>query len=150
MGHLSGAVPGVVMTPRRVRSGSLPFKARTTIKTHLPRADRARADQPPTGAPMGEVTRILDAIGRGEPHAADQLLPLIYDELRQLAAARLAREAPGQTLDATALVHEAYLRLVGPADDQRWKGRGHFFAAAAYSPGRALAPVGRLREGKGT
>src|SRR3982751_1702898 len=148
MGHLSGAVPGVVMTPRRVRSGSLPFKARTTIKTHLPRADRARADQPPTGAPMGEVTRILDAIGRGEPHAADQLLPLIYDELRQLAAQRLAREAPGQTLDATALVHEAYLRVVGDDPGRPWDGRGHFFAAAAEAMRRTLAETARRRRSR--
>jgi RNA polymerase sigma factor (TIGR02999 family) len=80
---------------------------------------------------MRDVTELLDAIAAGDAHAAHQLLPLVYDELRRLAAAQLAREKPGQTLDATALVHEAYLRLVGPADAKRWKDRGHFFAAAA-------------------
>ena len=80
---------------------------------------------------MNEVTKILGAIEQGEPHAAEKLLPLVYDELRKLAAAQMAQEKPGQTLDATALVHEAYIRLVGPADDRRWEDRGHFFAAAA-------------------
>src|SRR5262249_51989775 len=88
--------------------------------------------------PMSEVTRVLSAIEQGDPHAAEQLLPLVYDELRRLAAHRLAREAPGQTLQATALVHEAYLRLAAPASgeasaghDPHWNSRGHFFAAAA-------------------
>src|SRR5215471_14858076 len=85
---------------------------------------------------MSEVTRILSAIQGGDPHAADQLLPLVYDELRKLAAARLVHEKPGQTLDATALVHEAYVRLVGSADasalrEQHWDNRRHFFAAVA-------------------
>jgi RNA polymerase sigma factor (TIGR02999 family) len=80
---------------------------------------------------MSDVTHLLDAIAAGDAHAANQLLPLVYDELRKLAARKLSQEAPGQTLDATALVHEAYLRLVGPADNKRWKDRGHFFAAAA-------------------
>lgn len=75
---------------------------------------------------MNEVTRILSAIERGDPLASDQLLPLVYEELRKLAAQRLAQEKPGQTLQATALVHDAYLRLVGPQDSQRWDGRGHF------------------------
>src|SRR5579884_3704610 len=84
---------------------------------------------------MVDATRLLNAIERGDPQAADQLLPLVYDELRRLAAAQLARERPGQTLNATALVHEAYLRLVGrPCQEQdnelRWDSRGHFFAAA--------------------
>src|SRR5438876_7620684 len=74
---------------------------------------------------MTDVSRILDALGQGDPHAARQLLPLVYGELRRLAARKLARETPGQTLDATGLVHEAYVRLVGPADDGRWKDRGH-------------------------
>jgi RNA polymerase sigma factor (TIGR02999 family) len=87
---------------------------------------------------MNEVTRILSDLARGEAHAAGQLLPLVYEELRQLAAARLAQEAPGNTLDATALVHEAYLRLVGPADAARWHNRGHFFAAAAEAMRRIL------------
>ena len=80
---------------------------------------------------MNDVTQLLGAIEQGDPHAAEQLLPLVYDELRTLAAQRLAREKPGQTLQATALVHEAYLRLVGVDKDQHWNSRGHFFAAAA-------------------
>jgi RNA polymerase sigma factor (TIGR02999 family) len=79
---------------------------------------------------MGDVTRILNALGQGDPHAAGQLLPLVYHELRQLAAQRLAQETPGQTLQATALVHEAYLRLVDTDQLQHWNSRGHFFAAA--------------------
>jgi RNA polymerase sigma factor (TIGR02999 family) len=80
---------------------------------------------------MSDVTRILNAIEQGDPHAAAQLLPLVYDELRRLAARRLAHEKPGQTLNATALVHEAYLRLVGDGTAQPWNSRGHFFGAAA-------------------
>src|SRR5262245_48102484 len=80
---------------------------------------------------MSDVTRILSAIEQGDPHAAEQLLPLVYEELRQLAAAKLAQEKPGQTLQPTALVHEAYLRLVGAEKPQGWNSRGHFFAAAA-------------------
>ena len=79
---------------------------------------------------MSEVTRILEAIGSGDTGALERLLPLVYDELRRLAAAKLAHEAPGQTLQATALVHEAYLRLVGTDDAPQWNGRRHFFAAA--------------------
>jgi RNA polymerase sigma factor (TIGR02999 family) len=80
---------------------------------------------------MGELSRILSAIEQGDPHAAGQLLPLVYDELRRLAAHKMAQEKPGQTLDATALVHEAYLRLVGQGEEPHWNSRGHFFAAAA-------------------
>jgi RNA polymerase sigma factor (TIGR02999 family) len=80
---------------------------------------------------MNEVTRILSAIEHGDPHAAEQLLPLMYEELRKLAARRLADEKPGQTLQATALVHEAYLRLVDGDKAQHWNSRGHFFGAAA-------------------
>jgi RNA polymerase sigma factor (TIGR02999 family) len=87
---------------------------------------------------MSEVTRILSAIEEGDPLAAEQLLPLVYDELRKLAAQRLAREAPGQTLQPTALVHEAYLRLVDVEQAQRWNSRGHFFAAAAEAMRRIL------------
>ena len=79
---------------------------------------------------MTPNSQVLAAAGRGEPHAAEQLLPLVYDELRRLAAAHLADEKPGQTLQATALVHEAYLRLVGGSQPREWNGRGHFFAAA--------------------
>ena len=98
-----------------------------------------------TGGSMGEVTQILDAIGRGEPRAAGQLLPLVYEELRRLAAARMAREVPGQTLDATALVHEAYLRLVGNNPDRPWDGQGHFFAAAAEAMRRILIENSRRK-----
>jgi RNA polymerase sigma factor (TIGR02999 family) len=82
---------------------------------------------------MNDVTRILSAVEHGDPAAAAQLLPLVYDELRRLAARRLAREKPGQTLQATALVHEAYLRLVDAGSARQWNSRGHFFAAAATS-----------------
>src|SRR5262245_575808 len=87
---------------------------------------------------MSEVTRILSAIEQGDPSAAAQLLPLVYDELRRLAAQRLAQERPGQTLQATALVHEAYLRLVDVEKAQRWDSKGHFFAAAAEPMRRIL------------
>jgi RNA polymerase sigma factor (TIGR02999 family) len=94
---------------------------------------------------MSEVTRILNAIEQGDPQAAGQLLPLVYAELRRLAAQKLAREAPGQTLDATALVHEAYLRLVGNAPEQPWDSRGHFFAAAAEAMRRILVESARRK-----
>ena len=100
---------------------------------------------------MTEVTRMLSAIEQGDPSAAEQLLPLVYDELRKLAAQKLAQEAPGQTLQATDLVHEAYLRLVRPAggssdppDERHWDGRGHFFAAAAEAMRRIL--INRARD----
>jgi hypothetical protein len=88
---------------------------------------------------MSEVTRILSAIEEGDPHAAERLLPLVYDELRKLAAQRLAQEKPGQTLQATALVHEAYLRLVDVEKVQPWNSRGHFFAAAALGIAESTA-----------
>ena len=95
---------------------------------------------------MTEVTRTLSAIEQGEPHAAEQLLPLVYDELRKLAAHKLAGEAPGQTLEATALVHEAYLRLVGEQAGQRsFQDRGHFFAAAATAMRRILIDNARRK-----
>jgi RNA polymerase sigma factor (TIGR02999 family) len=92
---------------------------------------------------MSDVTRILTAIERGEPHAAEQLLPLVYDELRKLATQKLAQERAGQTLQATALVHEAYLRLVDTEQAQRWNNRGHFFAAAAEAMRRILIDQAR-------
>jgi RNA polymerase sigma factor (TIGR02999 family) len=95
--------------------------------------------------PMNEVTRILSGIEAGDPHAAAQLLPLVYDELRKLAAQKLAQEKPGQTLQATALVHEAYLRLVGADQVQRWDTRGHFFAAAAEAMRRILVEQARRK-----
>ncbi len=95
---------------------------------------------------MADVTQILTAIQAGDPKAAAELLPLVYDELRRLAAARLAGEKPGQTLQPTALVHEAYLRLVGPEPDQHWNGRGHFFAAAAEAMRRILVEAARRKK----
>src|SRR5262245_19441090 len=89
-------------------------------------------------APMSDVTCILAAIEQGQPHAAEQLLPLVYDELRRLATAKMAHEKPGQTLQATALVHEAYLRLVDRGHAQHWENRRHFFAAAAEAMRRIL------------
>ena len=95
---------------------------------------------------MSDVTRLLDAAAAGDSRAAADLLPLVYDELRKLAAARMAAEAPGHTLQPTALVHEAYLRLVGPADGSRWDGRGHFFAAAAEAMRRILVEQARRKK----
>jgi RNA polymerase sigma factor (TIGR02999 family) len=94
---------------------------------------------------MSDVTRILDAIERGDVKATDELLPLVYGELRMLAAQKLAKESPGQTLQATALVHEAYLRLVGD-EDQTWNSRGHFFAAAAEAMRRILIDNARRKQ----
>jgi RNA polymerase sigma factor (TIGR02999 family) len=95
--------------------------------------------------PMTDVTRILSAIEGGDPHAADQLLPLVYNELRRLAAQKLALEKPGQTLQATALVHEAYLKLVGPNAPRAWKDRAHFLAAAAEAMRRILIDNARQK-----
>lgn len=94
---------------------------------------------------MNDVTQILSQIESGDPHAAEQLLPLVYDELRKLAAARLAQERPGQTLTGTALVHEAYLRLVDRDRAQHWDSRGHFFAAAAEAMRRILVEAARRK-----
>src|ERR1700720_13092 len=102
---------------------------------------------------MSEVTQILNAIEQGDPQAAEQLLPLVYDELRKLAAQKLAQEKPGQTLQATALVHDAYLRLVDVEKAQQWESRGHFFMAAAEAMRRILVEnarrKGRVRHGEG-
>jgi RNA polymerase sigma factor (TIGR02999 family) len=94
---------------------------------------------------MTDVTRILSAIEQGDPHAADQFLPLVYDELRKLAAAKLAKEKAGKTLQATALVHEAYLRLIGADAQPSWDNRGHFFAAAAEAMRRILVENARRK-----
>src|SRR6266496_1975053 len=94
---------------------------------------------------MSGVTRILSQIEQGDPQAAEQLLPLVYDELRKLAAGRMAQEKPGQTLQATALVHEAYLRLVDVGKAQHWNSRGHFFAAAAEAMRRILVDNARRK-----
>ena len=100
---------------------------------------------------MSDVTRLIDAAAAGDPRAAADLLPLVYDEMRALAAARLAEERPGQTLQTTALVHEAYLRLVGGDPARRWDGRGHFLAAAAEAIRRILIDAARrkLRDKRG-
>src|SRR5437868_3958421 len=97
---------------------------------------------------MSDVTRLLDAATAGDRRAAADLLPLVYDELRKLAAARMAAESPDHTLQATALVHEAYLRLVGPADAVRWDNRGHFFAAAAEAMRRILVDAARRKRSR--
>jgi RNA polymerase sigma factor (TIGR02999 family) len=103
---------------------------------------------------MNKVTNPLSDIRQRDPQAADQLFPLVYDELRKLAAHRLAQERPGQTLQATALVNEAYLRLIGPGEDRLWDGRGHFFAAAAEAMRRILVEnarrKGRVKHGGGS
>jgi RNA polymerase sigma factor (TIGR02999 family) len=95
---------------------------------------------------MSEVTRILSAVEHGDPHAAEQLLPLVYDELRKIAAQKITQEKPGQTLQATALVHEAYLRLVDVQQVQHWNSRGHFFAAAAEAMRRILVEQARHKK----
>jgi RNA polymerase sigma factor (TIGR02999 family) len=95
---------------------------------------------------MSDVTRILSAIDQGDPHAAEQLLPLVYEELRQVAAQKLAHEKPGQTLQATALVHEAYVRLVDTDQAPHWNSRGHFFAAAAEAMRRILVDQARRKQ----
>jgi RNA polymerase sigma factor (TIGR02999 family) len=94
---------------------------------------------------MNAITQVLHAIEQGDPSAAEQLLPLVYDELRKLAAEKMANERPGQTLEATALVHEAYLRLVGPVAEPHWNGRGHFFAAAAQAMRNILVDRARRK-----
>ena len=95
---------------------------------------------------MSDATHLLQAIEQGDPRAADQLLPLVYDELRKLAAQKLAHETPGQTLQPTALVHEAYLRLVGGGEEPHWDSRGHFFAAAAQAMRRLLVENARRKQ----
>ena len=95
---------------------------------------------------MSDVTHLLDAAAAGDRQAAGDLLPLVYDELRKLAAARMAAEPSEQTLQPTALVHEAYLRLIGPADENRWENRGHFFAAAAEAMRRILVDAARRKK----
>src|ERR1700686_5430588 len=111
-------------------------------------ADRREgaADVPAIRIAMSEVTQILSAIEQGDPHAAEQLLPLVYDELRKLAAQKLAHEKPGQTLAATALVHEAYLRLVGQSEPRSYRDRSHFFAAAATAMRRILIDNARRKQ----
>src|SRR3954454_14817717 len=116
---------------------------------NVPRAERRRSGDrrsPGRGIPpMNDVTRILSAIEHGDPKASEELLPLVYRELRRLAAQRLSHEKPGQTLQATALVHEAYLRLVDGEEASRWNSRGHFFAAAAEAMRRILVENARRK-----
>jgi RNA polymerase sigma factor (TIGR02999 family) len=104
---------------------------------------RPRVEEGPIDRSEGEVTRVLEALSRGERQATGELLPLVYTELRRLAAKQLARESPGQTFQATALVHEAYLRLVGGDPDRNWSGRAHFLAAAAQAMRRILVEAAR-------
>jgi RNA polymerase sigma factor (TIGR02999 family) len=124
---------------------------RVTLGGH---PDSRRTDPPtlseedPIVRSKGEVTRILEAVGRGERQATGELLPIVYDELRRLAAQRLAREAPGQTLQSTALVHEAYVRLVGAEHDRKWNGRSHFLAAAAEAMRHILVDNARRKHRK--
>jgi RNA polymerase sigma factor (TIGR02999 family) len=117
----------------------MPYNARATVVFH------------PEILHMADVTRILSQIESGDPSAAEQLLPLVYDELRKLAAAKMAQEKPDQTLQATALVHEAYLRLVDVEKAQHWNSRGHFFSAAAEAMRRIIVESvrrkGRLKRG---
>src|SRR5262249_46701871 len=133
---------------RARRVNRLDGARRATIPGPVPGAGRGRPD----GAfallvsPMSEVTRILSAIERGDPSAAEQLLPLVYDELRQLAAHRLAQQTPGQTLQPTALVHEAYLRLVGGNIQGPWEGRNHFYAACAEAMRHILVDNARRKQ----
>src|SRR5262249_51781952 len=138
---------GVDVQYRARRNGEISAPLKMFIRAIGRTSDRDRpvglAVCLPGGGPvdsgvMADVTRILNAAEGGDPAAAGQLLPLVYDELRKLAAERLARERPGQTLQATALVHEAYLRLVGADAAGPWHGRGHFFAAAAEAMRRIL------------
>ncbi len=120
----------------------------TTVKTPPPRSPPflQSAAVVVIMVSMNEVTRILSAIEEGDPHAAEELLPLVYDELRRLAAEKMAAERPGQTLQATALVHEAYLRLVDVETAQHWNSRGHFFAAAAEAMRRILIDNARRKK----
>src|SRR5258708_25932725 len=127
--------------------GPAPGIAGNRHRRRCPGRGRFRAE----GMTMNEVTRILSAIEQGDPHAAEKLLPLVYDELRQLATRQLTHEKPGQTLQATALVHEAYLRLVVSEDASAsrsppWDSRGHFFAAAAEAMRRILAEAPRRKQ----
>src|SRR5262249_30348993 len=130
----------------KLKSGPLsrPARMRHHRATALGLGTATPPGRPSATRAMKDVTCILTAIEQGDPHAAAQLLPLVYDELRELAAARLADEKSGQTLQPTALVHEAYLRLVGGGPPREWNGRGHFFAAAAEAMRRIL--INRARD----
>jgi RNA polymerase sigma factor (TIGR02999 family) len=118
---------------------------RSARATQLALGSGEPPERPSEAVSMNDVTRVLSAIDLGDPQAAEQLLPLVYHELRKLAAERLSRENPGQTLQATALVHEAYLRLVSADQDKAWDNRGHFFAAAAEAMRRILVDSARRK-----
>src|SRR5262245_51890780 len=124
-GHEARDTP---ISPQRTQGTQCPWVPSFLAQAAENDYTRPIASLPHPVLPMSDVTRILSAIEQGDPTAAEQLLPLVYDELRRLAAHKLAKEKPGQTLDATALVHEAYLRLVNPQRPQDWANRGHFFA----------------------
>src|SRR5438270_6862060 len=133
------------------RPGCSSGSTRREVSDSRTRSGNGEGDGPPGSIslsvlPMTEVTRILSAIEQGDPHAAQQLLPLVYEELRKLAAQKLAQEKPGQALQATALVHEAYLRLVDTDKVSQWNSRGHFFAAAAEAKRRILVQNGRRKK----
>ena len=128
-------------------SGFFAFWNGNELSASAPAIIRAEFIKPTAPADsMSDVIRILSAIEQGDPHATEQLMPLVYEELRKLAAQRLAQEKPGQTLDATGLVHEAYLRLVGAERDPTWNSRGHFFAAAAEAMRRILVENARRKK----
>ena len=138
--HVTRIVPGRIKVRRTLRASAGGGK--------FPRRGRNCLSRPGIVLPMscgGDVTSILDAAAPGDPHTAAALLPLVYTELRRLAARRLAQERTGQTLEPTALVHEAYVRLVGQANVQRFSGRGHFFAAAAEAMRRILVENARRK-----
>src|SRR5262245_46918633 len=141
--------------------GGLPGRNNGLSAQQVRRAGSEEIPQPPSNgfepaagpcsswvSPMTEVTRILSAIEQGDPNAAGELLPLVYDELRKLAAHKMAQEAAGQTLQPTALVHEAYLRLVGAEHEAHWDSRGHFFAAAAEAMRRILVENARRKRSR--
>lgn len=119
--------------------------SRGILTAEASRVARVETCGPSQHVLMNDVTHILSAIEQGDPRAAEELLPLVYSELRRLAAQKMAHEQPGQTLEATALVHEAYLRLVGTSSPRHWDGRGHFFAAAAEAMRRILVDAARRR-----
>src|SRR5262249_54826071 len=137
-GPLSGASKPLPR-PHRPRGPCLPAEAGEQAPCRPARSCLSWAS-------MSDVTQILSSIEQGDPGAAEQLLPLVYEELRKLAVQKLAQEKPGQTLQATALVHEAYLRLVGSGEEPQWNSRGHFFAAAAEAMRRILVEQARRRK----
>jgi len=128
------------------RRWRLRFRSRLIFRRHLPRISEQSWLFSITIAAMNDVTKILNAMEGGDPDAADQLLPLVYQELRKLAVAKLSKEKPGQTLQPTMLVHEAYIRLVDRDQSQQWNGRGHFFSAAAEAMRRILIESARRKK----